>query len=52
MLTRYARRRCCIASSGCNADQTTLHKFLKFRMSMYEHQVGAQPYALITNPTP
>lgn len=34
--------RCCIASSGCNADQTTLHKYLKFRMQMYEHQHGKE----------
>jgi 20S proteasome subunit beta 6 len=30
--------RCCIASSGCNADQVTLHKLLKFRIKMYGHQ--------------
>jgi 20S proteasome subunit beta 6 len=30
--------KCCIASSGCNADQVTLHKLLKFRIKMYGHQ--------------
>eukprot|EP00282_Hemiselmis_andersenii_P006520 CAMPEP_0114130202 /NCGR_PEP_ID=MMETSP0043_2-20121206/11889_1 /TAXON_ID=464988 /ORGANISM="Hemiselmis andersenii, Strain CCMP644" /LENGTH=254 /DNA_ID=CAMNT_0001223541 /DNA_START=21 /DNA_END=785 /DNA_ORIENTATION=- len=29
---------CCIASSGCNSDQVTLHKLLKFRIKMYRHQ--------------
>jgi len=30
--------KCCIASSGCNSDQVTLHKLLKFRIKMYAHQ--------------
>lgn len=37
-----AHCRCCIASSGCNADQTTLHKLLRFRLQMYQHQHGKE----------
>jgi len=34
--------KCCIASSGCQADMITLQKFLKFRMQMYTHQHGKE----------
>jgi len=34
--------KCCIASSGCQADMITLQKFLKFRMHMYTHQHGKE----------
>jgi len=34
--------KCCMATSGCNSDMNTLHKQLKFRLAMYQHQHGKE----------
>ena len=35
--------KCCMASSGCQADMITLQKFLKFRMQVCSSLVAAAP---------
>ncbi|XP_026192319.1 proteasome subunit beta type-1-like [Cyclospora cayetanensis] len=35
--------RCCIASSGMQADVQTLHKWLKTRVAMFQHQHREEP---------